>query len=175
MKFRRAVNIAVPQVGNKQTSTSAKNAISRPRNTILNKTSSTGKMPRSRIMKKSKLHNRFLGGGQVTGPKILVMFFKIVILYIFHLKKLRGCLWWRERKGVIIPQSFQQSQSLVFCSIPHKHTNQRKSLVKQGGRTWQAFGGGKHGHETFRQASNYNFRDKCVVFARNLKFLNLTQ
>ena len=35
--------------------------------------------------------------------------------------------------------------------------------------------GDKHGHETFRQARNYNFRDKCVVFARNLKFLNLTQ
>ena len=45
----------------------------------------------------------------------------------------------------------------------------------QGGRTWQAFGGGKHGHETFRQARNYNFRDKCVVFARNLKFSILTQ
>ena len=45
----------------------------------------------------------------------------------------------------------------------------------QGGRTWQAFGGGKHGHETFRQARIYNFRDKCVVFARNLKFSNLTQ
>ena len=45
----------------------------------------------------------------------------------------------------------------------------------QGGRTWQAFGGGKNVHETFRQARIYNFRDKCVVFARNLKFLNLTQ
>ena len=45
----------------------------------------------------------------------------------------------------------------------------------QGGRTWQAFGGGKNGHETFRQARIYNFRDKCVVFARNLKFSNLTQ
>ena len=45
----------------------------------------------------------------------------------------------------------------------------------QGGRTWQALGGGKNGHETFRQARIYNFRDKCVVFARNLKFSNLTQ
>ena len=45
----------------------------------------------------------------------------------------------------------------------------------QGGRTWQAFGGGKNGHETFRQARIYNFHDKCVVFARNLKFANLTQ
>ena len=45
----------------------------------------------------------------------------------------------------------------------------------QGGRTWQAFGRGKNGHETFRQARIYNFRDKCVVFARNLKFSNLTQ
>ena len=40
---------------------------------------------------------------------------------------------------------------------------------EQGGRTWQAFGGGKNGHETFRQARIYNFRDKCVVFARNRK------
>ena len=47
--------------------------------------------------------------------------------------------------------------------------------VEQGGRTWQAFGGGKNGHETFRPARIYNFRDKCVVFARNLKFSNLTQ
>ena len=45
----------------------------------------------------------------------------------------------------------------------------------QGGRTWQAFGGGKNGYETFRQARIYNFRNKCVVFARNLKFSNLTQ
>ena len=49
------------------------------------------------------------------------------------------------------------------------------SSQMQGGRTWQAFGGGKNGHETFRQARIYNFRDKCVVFARNLKFSNLTQ
>ena len=48
-------------------------------------------------------------------------------------------------------------------------------ILSQGGRSWQAFGGGKHGYETFRQARNYNFRDKCVVFARNLKFSNLTQ
>ena len=46
---------------------------------------------------------------------------------------------------------------------------------RQGDRTWQAFGGGKNGHETFRQARIYNFRDKCVVFTRNLKFSNLTQ
>ena len=37
--------------------------------------------------------------------------------------------------------------------------------LKQGGRTWQAFGGGKKGHETFRQVRNYNFRDKCVKFS----------
>ena len=34
---------------------------------------------------------------------------------------------------------------------------------------------GKNGHETFRQARIYNFRDKYVVFARNLKCFNLTQ
>ena len=48
-----------------------------------------------------------------------------------------------------------------------------KRGVKQGGRTWQAFGGGKNGHETFRQARIYTFRDKCVVFAHNLKFSGL--
>ena len=31
--------------------------------------------------------------------------------------------------------------------------------LHQGGRTWQAFGGGKNGHVTFRQARIYNFRD----------------
>ena len=46
---------------------------------------------------------------------------------------------------------------------------------QQGGRTWQAFGGGKSGHETFRQARIYDFRDKCVVFARDRKFANLTR
>ena len=43
---------------------------------------------------------------------------------------------------------------------------------EQGGRTWQPFVGGKNGHENFRQARIYNFCDKCVVFARNLKFFN---
>ena len=47
--------------------------------------------------------------------------------------------------------------------------------VGQGGRTWHPFVGGKNGHESFRQARIYNFRDKCVVFARNLKFANLIQ
>ena len=45
----------------------------------------------------------------------------------------------------------------------------------QGGRTWQPFAGGKNGHENFRQARIHNFLDKCVVFARNRKFANLTQ
>ena len=63
--------------------------------------------------------------------------------------------------------------SIVICNriFLHFHTSRKR----QGGRTWQAFGGGKNGHETFRQARIYNFRDKCVVFARNLKFSNLTQ
>ena len=40
--------------------------------------------------------------------------------------------------------------------------------IRQGGRTWQPFAGGKNGHENFRQACIYNFCDKSVVFARNL-------
>ena len=47
--------------------------------------------------------------------------------------------------------------------------------MRHGGRTWQRFVGGKNGHENFRQARIYNFRDKCVVFARNRKFAKLTQ
>ena len=47
--------------------------------------------------------------------------------------------------------------------------------ITQGGRTWQPFVGGKNGHENFRQVRIYNFRHKCVVFARNRKFANLTQ
>ena len=47
--------------------------------------------------------------------------------------------------------------------------------LHQGGRTWQPFVGGKNGHENFRHAPIYNFRDKCVVFARNRKFANSTQ
>ena len=59
--------------------------------------------------------------------------------------------------------------------IDSPYKSDLKNSNVQGGRTWQAFGGGKHGHETFRQARDYNFRNKCVVFARNLKFSNLTQ
>ena len=45
----------------------------------------------------------------------------------------------------------------------------------QGGKTWQPFVGSKNGNENFRQARIYNFRVKCVVFARNRKFAKLTQ
>ena len=44
----------------------------------------------------------------------------------------------------------------------------------QSGRSWQPFGEGKKGHKNFRQARICYFRDKCVVFARNRKFTNLT-
>ena len=47
--------------------------------------------------------------------------------------------------------------------------------IVEGGRTWQPFVGNKNGHENFRQARIYNFRDNCVIFARNYKFANLTQ
>ena len=47
--------------------------------------------------------------------------------------------------------------------------------VRQGGRTWQSFAGSKEGNENFCQARIYNFRVKCVVFARNRKFAKLTQ
>ena len=46
---------------------------------------------------------------------------------------------------------------------------------QQGGRTWQPIVGSKNCNENFRQARCYNFRVKCVAFARNHKFANLTQ
>ena len=60
---------------------------------------------------------------------------------------------------------------MQHCSWPLAPWN----TIWQAGRTWQPFVGGKNGHENFRQARIYNFRDKCIVFARSLKFLNLTQ
>ena len=47
--------------------------------------------------------------------------------------------------------------------------------VDQGSRTWQPFVRSKNDNENFRQARIYNFRVKCVVFARNRKFAKLTQ
>ena len=48
-------------------------------------------------------------------------------------------------------------------------------VVQQGGRTWQPFVGSKNGNENFHQERIYNFRVKCVVFARNRKFAKLTR
>ena len=65
--------------------------------------------------------------------------------------------------------------TFVLVCISICDTEKAVFRLVQGGRTWQAFGGGKHGHETYRQARNYNFCDKCVIFARNRNFSNLTQ
>ena len=55
-------------------------------------------------------------------------------------------------------------------------TNFEKKLPsEQGGRSWQPFGEGKNGHQSFRQPRICYFRDKCIVFARNCKFANLIQ
>ena len=62
---------------------------------------------------------------------------------------------------------------MLTCSELRQH--QTNIMTKQGGRTWQPFVGGKNGHENFRQVRIYTFPDKCVVFARNCKFANLTQ
>ena len=50
-----------------------------------------------------------------------------------------------------------------------------KLVLKYSVHDWQAFGGGKNGHETFRQTRIYNFSWQMRRFARNLKFSNLTQ
>ena len=53
--------------------------------------------------------------------------------------------------------------------------NLSKTKHKQGSRSWQPFVEGKNGHANSRKAHIYYFRDKCVVFARNRKFANLTR
>ena len=66
--------------------------------------------------------------------------------------------------------NFEVLESVVYnLNVKHGFN------VHQGGRTWQAFVGGKSGHENFRQTRICNFRNKCVVLARNRKFANLTQ
>ena len=68
-----------------------------------------------------------------------------------------------------------KKSAIPFTIVSKKNYELKRYIGLQGGRTWEAFGGGKNGHETFRQARIYNFRDKCVVFAGNLKFSNLIQ
>ena len=66
---------------------------------------------------------------------------------------------------------FLGNLSFTFPNDDSFHKNlSDSSKPNQGGRTWQPFVGGKNGNENFRQARIYNFRDKCVVFARNKKF-----
>ena len=79
--------------------------------------------------------------------------------------------------NTVNPPLFSAVKNQIWwvCTKDDKDGCNLDNSDEQGGRTWQAFGGGKNGHETFRQARNYNFRDKCVVFARYLKFSNLTQ
>ena len=57
----------------------------------------------------------------------------------------------------------------VICVLP---TLYPFGLISpfQGGRTWQPIVGGKNGHENFRQARIYNFRDKCDIFERIYNF-----
>ena len=71
--------------------------------------------------------------------------------------------------SAVLATCFTTARELDYCSPDYLDYHY------QGGRTWQPFVGGKNGHEHFCQARIYNFRDKCVVFARNLKFSNLTQ
>ena len=62
----------------------------------------------------------------------------------------------------------------VICGLPTLYPFGLISHA-QGGRTWQPLVGSNNGNENFRQARIYNFRVKCVVFARNRKFAKLTQ
>ena len=76
------------------------------------------------------------------------------------------------------PPAVGHSHKLIRITTqlpPYKTFNTDMERSSQGGRPWQPFVGGKNGHENFRQVRIYNFCDKCVVFACNLKFSKLTQ
>ena len=94
------------------------------------------------------------------------------------------CSWWKKKviNRMLLepwcPGSLTISQHPLWpekcfwssgSSTPKSYPSRVAELA-----TWQPFVGGKNGHENFRQARIYNFRDKCVVFARNHKFAKLT-
>ena len=89
----------------------------------------------------------------------------IQILFLYFPESALGAL---EAGRVVVAKGGDQPLSW-------KHLMSWWSSLKQGGRTWQPFVGGKNGHENFRQARMYNFCNKCVVFARNRKFAKLTR
>ena len=62
-----------------------------------------------------------------------------------------------------------------FDSFDSKFKIMRSPSAPSGWQNLAAFRRGQNGHGNCRQARIYNFRDKCVVFARNRKFANLTQ
>ena len=92
-----------------------------------------------------------------------------------------SCCLWRITTSMCIHlyelQQYLCSLFLVFRFIRRVSFKHQLLMlhIYQGGRTWEPFVGGKNGHENFRQARIYNFRDKCVVLARNRKFANSTQ
>ena len=79
----------------------------------------------------------------------------------------RFCCWWWWLLWLLALMTMLMVILKLFIRLKHL-------ISEQGGRTWQPFVGGKNGHENFRQAHIYKFRDKCVVFARKRKFAKLT-
>ena len=75
--------------------------------------------------------------------------------------------------GLVLEEVFYRSRS-IFVIDPGPFAAVG-GVIDQGGRTWQPFVGSKNGNENFRQTHIYNFRVKCVVFARNRQFAKLTQ
>ena len=64
---------------------------------------------------------------------------------------------------VLLAMAICDLLTIIIPTPWYKHCENRLSI--QVGRTWQPFVVGKNGHENFRQARIYNFRDKCIVFA----------
>ena len=84
--------------------------------------------------------------------------------YLSNCITLVKIFFWKHRVNFVHYVLLPTEQAETYLKIYYL-----TQILRQGGRTWQAFGGGKNGHETFRQARIYNFHDKCVVFARSCK------
>ena len=85
----------------------------------------------------------------------------------FYFKTYRNVTWYKNSL-VSLKNLISNLEARLLIKCP-------QHICNQGGRTWQPFVGSKSGNENFCQARINNFRVKCVVFARNRKFAELTQ
>ena len=71
--------------------------------------------------------------------------------------------------------SFMALISIFHCKNTLKRASESRVFRPRVAELGSLSSESKKNHENFCQMHIYNFHDKCVVFARNHKFANLTQ